>query len=204
MSHQTRSNSILTMQRLKQQTQPYHEALEQKMDWQRIASSEQAYRRLLQQFYGFYLPLEMHLERLPWSNLLFDFEARRKTPLLAQDLQFLGDTPASLASLPLCCDLPEVDNVPQAWGCLYVLEGSTLGGKIILRSLRRLLNINEIEGGSFFDSYGSEVGPMWHAFGQAVNTYTAGQSNSEGVLIAAACNTFQKIDQWLWPVRQLQ
>lgn len=204
MSHQTRSHLITTMQRLKQQTQPYHDALEQKMDWHAIASSEQAYRRLLQRFYGFYLPLEMRLERLPWSNLLFDFEGRRKTPLLAQDLQFLGDTPASLASLPLCCDLPEVDNFPQAWGCLYVLEGSTLGGKIILRSLRQLLNINEIKGGSFFDSYGSEVGPMWHTFGQAVNTYTAGQSNCEGALIAAACNTFQKIDQWLWPVRQLQ
>ncbi|NJN97229.1 MAG: biliverdin-producing heme oxygenase [Anaerolineales bacterium] len=199
MSSQTRLNSETTMHRLKGQTQPYHDALEQKMDWQEIASSGQAYRRLLQRFYGFYLPLEARLEQLPWSSLSFDFEARRKTPLLAQDLQFLGDTPASLVNLPLCDDLPDVNNFTQAWGCMYVLEGSTLGGKIILRSLRRPLNLSEIEGGSFFGSYGSEVGPMWSAFGQAVNTYTAGQSDCEGALIAAASETFQKIGQWLWP-----
>lgn len=188
------------MQRLKRQTQPYHEALEQKMDWQEIASSGQAYRRLLQQFYGFYLPLEARLEQLPWSSLSFDFEARRKIPLLTLDLQFLGDTSASLSGLPRCDDLPQVDNFAQAWGCLYVIEGSTLGGKIILRTLRQPLKLSETAGGSFFGSYGPEVGPMWSAFSQTVNAYTAAQSDCESVLIAAACETFEKIDQWLWPV----
>lgn len=187
------------MQRLKQQTQPYHTALEQRLDWRQWASSDQAYRRLLQRFYGFYLPLEAALGRLPWLTLPFDFEARRKAGLLAHDLRFLGDTPDSLADLPLCHNLPPLDDFPQALGCLYVVEGSTLGGKIIFRFLQQPLNLSKIDGGSFFSCYGDEVGPMWTAFSQAVNAYTAGQREREATLIAAACNTFQKIDEWLWP-----
>jgi heme oxygenase len=54
-------------------------------------------------------------------------------------------------------------NLNFAVGCLYVLEGATLGGQFISRHLATL-GIGPANGGLFFHGYGAKTGEMWKSF----------------------------------------
>lgn len=87
----------MILPRLKQQTQPFHDRLERSLALldRRLTLAE--YRLLLQRMWGLYAPLEVKLARvLSSSRHSLDFERRRKTPLLRQDLHMLGVTEAEL------------------------------------------------------------------------------------------------------------
>ncbi|RYY93647.1 MAG: biliverdin-producing heme oxygenase, partial [Chitinophagaceae bacterium] len=111
---------------LKQETDQRHRALEDRLrpHFGQLTSVD-AYAQLLRSFYGFYAPLETAIEeRLP-AGLLPDLGLRRKAALLLSDLEALGKP---VAGIPLCA-APSLDSPDAALGALYVLEGSTLGGR---------------------------------------------------------------------------
>ncbi|WP_082407984.1 biliverdin-producing heme oxygenase [Verrucomicrobium spinosum] len=119
---------------LKADTQQEHRLLEDRLDLFNRVTDLAAYRRLLESFYTLYSPLEEMLAgAVNWNSLGWDFEASRKTPWLLQDLVSLGADPAGLDALPRCQDLPLLSSASHAVGCLYVLEGSTLGGQLITK-----------------------------------------------------------------------
>jgi heme oxygenase len=73
------------------------------------------------------LPLECLLERAGIERLLTDWPARRRSVFLVQDLKLLGcDVPVGVA-------VPPAGNDAWLLGAAYVLEGSRLGGKVLLR-----------------------------------------------------------------------
>jgi heme oxygenase (biliverdin-IX-beta and delta-forming) len=203
--------SVTPMQRLKAATNAQHLALEATVNLVRLSSSLPAYHALLRRFYGFYAPIEAQLATLPWSTVNFDITGRAKSALLAADLIWLGETPTSLADLPRCPTLPDLADIPQALGYLYVSEGATLGGQIIMRQLRKHLPISPSAGGQFYNSYGAAVGPMWQTLGHFINSFI-NMSNAENRLfertglpmlsaekrmLQTACLTFQALQQWL-------
>lgn len=180
---------------LKQRTQPYHSELERDLGLLQLASIE-AYAGRLQQFLGFYAPLEAAIARLPgWGQHTFDLARRQKTALLQQDLRALGLSEAAIAATPICADLPAVPGLPQALGCMYVFEGATLGGQLISRHLHRQLGITPASGCAFFSSYGENVGPMWVDFRDFLASYTT--ANTAEPIVAAACHTFITLGRWL-------
>lgn len=185
------------MHHLKAATQPYHRALEQQINLETLSRSLAHYRQLLQRFYGFYTAAEAQLATLPWSTAGFDWAARRHTPPLANDLLWLGETPATLAALPRCQTLPQLSDIPQALGYLYVVEGSTLGGQLISRHLQQTLPGLQPAGCQFFQRYGTQVGPMWRAFGHFVNTYVTMHPTAAVPMVDTACATFQQLQLWL-------
>lgn len=191
------TQSMDAMQHLKTVTQPYHRALEQQVNLPALSTSLASYRHLLQRFYGFYLPGELQLARLPWSTVDFDWSARRHTLPLANDLQWLGETPATLAALPRCATLPALYTIPQALGYLYVVEGSTLGGQLISRQLQQQWPALQEAGCQFFQRYGTQVGMMWRSFSHFVNHYVAMHPTAEAALVDTACATFQQLRVWL-------
>ena len=183
--------------KLKDQTAEQHQRLEAKLDILTRLSSPQGYKSLLEQFYGFYLPLEIHLGSVMCpAGSLSNFTARRKTPLLEQDLLFLDLSERDLAELPQCQKLPTVESEAQAFGCLYVLEGATLGGQIISKYVADKLGYERDRGATFFKSYGAEVRAMWCGFVQALREYATAHDADDEV-VAAAVDTFDKFDQWL-------
>jgi heme oxygenase len=188
---------MMILAKLKEQTAEQHQRLEAKLDILTRLSSPQGYKSLLEQFYGFYLPLEIHLGSVmcPPGSLL-NFTARRKTPLLEKDLLFLDLSERDLAELPQCQKLPTVESEAQAFGCMYVLEGATLGGQIISKYVVDKLGYERERGASFFKSYGAEVRAMWCGFGQALREYATAHDADDEV-VAAAVDTFDKLDQWL-------
>ncbi|RYZ54811.1 MAG: heme oxygenase, partial [Chitinophagaceae bacterium] len=84
------------------------------------------YAAILKMFHGYFHPIEKLIEQQLHTGLLPDLAERRKSSSLLEDLRLLGE---ATDSLPLCSDLPPIKNPAEAFGALYVLEGSTLGGK---------------------------------------------------------------------------
>lgn len=176
---------------LKTQTAGQHTALEAQMDLSRHFSSEQNYRHLLIGFYRVYAPLEDRLEKaVNWQERGWDFEGRKKTPWLEDDLLALGMIHEEIKALPLTKDLPEITSLAEALGCLYVLEGSTLGGQFITKVLQRNLPITASAGGRFFAGYQEQTMPQWREFGQWAETQATLDPNLESRAVVAAQQTF--------------
>ena len=118
-----------------------------------------------------------------------------KGPLLAADLKALGVT--DLGTLPVCTDLPHVRGWREAIGCHYVLEGSTLGGRVILKQMRRDPEAgNDRLPTAFFSAYGDATGEHWRAF----CSFLRSRSGDRNVLVtapAAAEATFSALERWL-------
>jgi heme oxygenase len=183
------------MIRLRQRTLKYHLQLKQSLDLFHHLATLDDYRLLLEKFLGFYGPVETRLEK-HFNRRAggFDFERRRKVPMLVSDLRALGVKDLSLVSR--CAALPALDTPPQAFGCLYALEIATLGGQIIARHLSRALGVGPDSGCSFFNSYGGQAVRMWSDFGQRIKNYAVTHEIEEA-MTRAAIDTFIKLEQWM-------
>lgn len=187
------------LKRLRHETSERHAGLEQRMTVMDPHLSRADYRAIVQGFFGYYAPLEARLGASPvWAELAFDFAARRKVPRLEKDLMALGQTAEELPRLPRCTELPELDTMPQVLGCLYVVEGATLGGQVITRHLMATHGITPETGGAFFAGYGAETGARWQAFG-AMMTAAAERFGAADEIVASANRTFETLDRWLFP-----
>ena len=181
---------MMILARLRKHTQVIHRRLESHLPVLDPDFALADYRDLLQTFSGFYSPLEEALGAVLVSVPEFSFEARRKVTLLEQDLAFYGVpydvSQDRLATIPQCSDLPATLLVPQALGCLYVLEGATLGGKIISRHLHSTLGLDAATGAAFYHCYGSDAGHMWRTFGEALTRYANCHSEDPLILLRSA------------------
>ncbi len=107
-----------------------------------------------------------------------DLPGRAKTARLAADLDALGARPSSLDPRP-----PNATR-SEALGWLYVVEGSTLGGRVIDRTL--LSTGVDRTGLSFLDPYGSAVGERWREVIHVLEREVAsGQLKQEEILTGA-------------------
>jgi heme oxygenase len=155
-------------------------------------ASLQNYRLLVARFFGFYANWEPQV-----ASILADedfFGPRRKIHLLEQDLTVLGYDAGAIEALPRCRDLPPLAGLPEAYGSLYVLEGSTLGGQVIARRLERSLGFADGRGYAFFRSYGREVGAMWRAFGERLLALPSATGETS---VRSAQSTFARLHGWL-------
>jgi heme oxygenase len=109
-----------------------------------------------------YAALERRIDvfATPLEAVGLDWGKRRKVPLLERDLAALGSHATPRVALPPGA-VPQLETLPHVIGCLYVLEGATLGGKVIARSLEKVLRLTADHGASFFNSYGAAVGAYW-------------------------------------------
>ena len=101
--------------------------------------------------------LVQHLRSVPG----LEFERRLKLPALRNDLRVLG-VPASQWGVGPETALPVLGSVEQALGFAYVLEGATLGGRVIRK--RVAAAGGSLVGLSFFDVYGPATGEQWVRF----------------------------------------
>lgn len=151
--------------------------------------SVQDYATVLKMFYGFFHPLEERIRRYITPALLSDVESRRNASLIKKDLREL----TVYGEPPLCESLPQINNAAQAFGALYVLEGSTLGGRVIVRMLSKNEAANiPANALHFFSGYGEETGRMWTFFINELNKQT-----EEKETVAAANETFFQLKNWI-------
>jgi heme oxygenase (biliverdin-IX-beta and delta-forming) len=177
------------LHQLKQQTAAHHLQLETEADiWPSLSCLDE-YRKLIITMFGIYKPLESRLQAVEeLSIFLPDVGSRWKSQTLTRDLAALGVFPGSTL---MCPDIVAILNVAQAFGCLYVLEGSTLGGQIISRQLQAKLALTPENGCAFFSSYGPRVGQMWKVFGERLEMFCSDHPESREQIVQAALATFE-------------
>jgi heme oxygenase (biliverdin-IX-beta and delta-forming) len=176
---------------LKKATAERHMDVEKTMNpcIQNIRSIE-GYASLLKTFYGFYFPLQIRISRFVTAADLEDIQERKIALLVLEDLRSLG---LPVTDIPTCQDLPTISNKAQAFGCLYVMEGSTLGGRIISKWLRSntFITLQE-EQLHFFNGYKQQTGIKWKTFLDALN-----EQQDINPVIAAANETFILFQSWI-------
>ncbi len=145
-----------------------------------------AYRSLLVRLYGFHVSFEAAVggasDRSNW--LLDDLAA----------VSLGGHTTPE--TIPRCTALKSFDTTAQQLGALYVVEGSTLGGRHLARHLDRLLGTTGSAGRRFFLGRGADTSAAWNAF-LARLTSPAMTPAEQGEAVAAAVATFDIFQQWL-------
>ncbi|MFO1092761.1 MAG: biliverdin-producing heme oxygenase [Planctomycetaceae bacterium] len=181
-------------QRLRQRTAAFHDALEF-----RVASiidnpTASSYAMLLAAMYGYYAPLEDALaQNVDLTRLGINLDERKKQNLIEADLQLFG---VDAAAIERCGTLPATQLAGAALGCLYVLEGSTLGGRVIARRISSRLNVTPDSGLLFFTGYGAECGTMWREFLTSLERASADDAFAEETC-QGAIDCFAKLDNWL-------
>ena len=184
------------LDRLRAATAQCHHRLEQRLDAGRRFSGVASYRAYLEVMFGFHAPFEQSMLGHAVRRVITDYDRRCKTRLLAADLTALGLAPGALGALPRCPRVPYCADEAAAVGCLYVLEGATLGGQILLRLAEQRLQLTPQCGASYLASYGPDVRTMWQRFGAAAEAWCTDEAR-RAAAAAAAVSTFESLETWL-------
>jgi heme oxygenase (biliverdin-IX-beta and delta-forming) len=173
-----------------------HQRLEKRLDVKSRFSQVGAYRSHLQQMWGFCAALEQSLTPQSFCGALPNYEMRRKLPLLTADLLALGVQMHSIQQLPRCAALPVPTDAAAAFGCAYVLEGATLGGRSLMPMVEARLGLSAERGAAFLASYRDNVTQMWRDFGTALDTWCSLPERQDSAS-GAAVKTFDALADWL-------
>jgi heme oxygenase len=179
----------MILQRLREQTQKNHERVEECFNLDMRLADVARYRDLLERLLGIYAPLEAALASFDWSAVGINFAARRKAGLLEVDLMALGVGQTRLQEIRRSAPVVVIKEMAEALGCMYVLEGATLGGQVICPMVHKRLGLRADTGASFFTSYGDKVGSMWKAFCQAISAACVSEKSMDQA-VATAVRTF--------------
>jgi heme oxygenase (biliverdin-IX-beta and delta-forming) len=181
------------LERLKLETAAEHAAIEGATGIMHPGVDLEGYRAYLERTFAFYLPVEAQLrQRGVWEALSLDATERAKLPLLAEDLVLLGNV--APASIRACNAPPEFASTAGAVGGAYVLEGSTLGGRVISRHVKGRFGPHVAC--SFLEAYGTDTGARWQSFRGALERF-ASSVEIEDRIIAGAQETFRSFTRWL-------
>lgn len=144
------------LSRLRDATRDAHERLEGRLDILERMKTPEGRHHLVRGFHGLHSGAEAVLA--PWLSGLdgLDFAERRRVGRLADDLKVLGIS----AGPP--CPVVAPTSASEALGMLYVLEGSSLGAKVIRK--QAALRGQDMTGLSFLDPYGERTGERWRGF----------------------------------------
>lgn len=175
---------------IKQETRKAHQELEKKVI-SRLKRMENAedYGKLLANFYSYFRALEQETAKFISTEILPDIADRRKSERLLHDLETTGHP---VSALPARVTIPAIKDHASAMGALYVMEGSVMGGPIIVQMLEKQCGIRE--GISFFSGYGAETPAMWDAFKKAMNSLAASE-NAAQTMIDTANETFRHFSE---------
>jgi heme oxygenase len=163
-----------TREFLKQSTAAAHRRLDESSLVAQLAAgnlSPHAYQAMLGGYQVFFSCWESHVVRNhpDFASELGDFRFE-KSSWLGEDVEKFGELPFEL---PPLADPVFPDDLPGMAGCLYVVEGSTLGGMHLSRSKRGL----PPDAGRFFRGYGPETMPAWSAFIDWLEIHVSGETD---------------------------
>lgn len=178
---------------LRAATAEAHQSMEDAMDLLGPGVDAGRMRKVLQRFFGFHVVWEVAVGA--WPALAGEIAARSRLAQLRADLTALGLSGAEIEALPRCeaaAGLAQTE--AAALGSFYVLEGSTLGGKVITKALAARDWLPE-GGFAYFDPYGARTGEMWRGFREWLAAHPAGHDQEE--VAQGARRTFALLETWM-------
>jgi heme oxygenase len=168
--------------RLRAETARCHEHVESVADISGRVRTRADYIGLLDGLNGLHTALERQLSGPSWNRAWADIGVtiaeHCRADLLVTDLNGLGVTPTTpTMQPPFPC-------FGHALGCLYVLEGSALGGRVIAGMVRSSIGAVPT---AFLTGEGRRH--QWPAVRQALRRFDA-QGGDGDAVVAGACSTF--------------
>lgn len=155
--------------------------------------TRQDYIRLLGFFYNYFGSVELLIREQITPEFLPDIDERRRIKLLSRDLLSLkAELPPGTESTLL----PMIQNRYRAFGALYVVEGSSLGGIHIASMIRKQLP-QFSAACLYFEGYGEQTVNMWKQF-KIILDNLSGDEDSVDEIISGAEETFLKFAEWIY------
>lgn len=180
------------IERLRHETAEAHVSLERAMDLAPGRITREQVVDLLTRFYGFYRVWDPWVMRAGLADAFV--RPRLKLQLVEDDLQRVGvnDT-ASLPVAPMTFGAP---TMARALGSLYVIEGSTLGSRLINTWIEGAPWL-PAAGLGYFQGYGRNTAAMWRQFQEALARLS--DVGDQDAAVMAASDTFGALHHWLCP-----
>ncbi len=180
------------LEQLKSETAELHRSTEQYSYGDLIMSgrlSRAQYADLIDKNRAIHRHFEPALSSIEGLDGLFGHQLDRRMKLnaLERDAEKLS---ISKSQRPVPAFRP--NDLHEALGAMYVLEGSSLGGAVIARALSKIPAIAETDAFDFYTFYGSELGAMWTSFGQIVVKFVEEHGHAE-LLVESAKKTFESV-----------
>lgn len=144
--------------RLKRETATAHGTLETFIAAANYFSTLPGYVTFLRASLAFHAEAEQALHDSGAAEIIPDWPRRHRAHLARHDLEWLGHSATAGDSCLTKCPTPE-----WVLGTAYVVEGSTLGGAVLLKSVAHL-GLGPDRGAAFLSGYGPDRGNMWQAF----------------------------------------
>ena len=158
------ANTISFLENLRTATAKSHTALEELPISKSIMNPEVSNSE-----YALYLSLMQDVVKDAEENIfpslkdsITDIDERKKNHLINKDLSVLGYNKTETIK-PLSNSLSN-SSIGFALGVLYVIEGSSLGGRVILKNITNALGYTAENGASYFGGYGEKTGSQWKSF----------------------------------------
>ncbi len=195
--------ALSVMDRLKLETRDHHTQTENITLMQRLFAHDYTlseYQQHLEKMYGYFSVLEpVILQALKQEPSLHGFFlVRSKQVWLKQDLLNFGLTEAQIVALPQCPIPSYITDLSSALGVCYVLEGSNLGGQVILKQLSDHFGETVRHKLRFYQGYGAETRPQWQQFCTLLNAhFSEAQQANVNQAVTAAKLTFDSLTNWL-------
>lgn len=188
------------IERIREETREEHERTEGALERRFFGPGEpgrEEYAELLAAFMGVYGPLEERLAPAVDRHLP-SFPFRCRTGRLRRDLRTLGLADDEIDALPsLGRDhLPVLRGAPSALGCLYVVEGSQLGHRVLWKQVRDTLDPEAAEADAFLAVPAERARSRWERFGEVFDRRIS-SDDAFSTAVNTAHSTFRAYRQWL-------
>ena len=188
----------MDLNRLRQATRTEHEATEAVMPLIRAGLTRGIYIRVLCALFPIVAGWESWAVKAAPADVQPMLERRRRLPFLTADLAAFGMTTPTehgwvswpqviFGSDDGACHGDAGHYVASLLGGVYVMEGSTLGGRLLARHVEEQLALEPGLGDAYFQGHGEQTGEMGREVRQRIE---AVPDQLEDEVISAACRTF--------------
>ncbi len=192
---------------LRKATRAEHEATEALMPLLGPELTLELYVRVLQVLLPLLRSWETWVDSVTRDDLQGMLQRRRRSHFLVADLTALGAGPAETGTAGV--DWHEVVSGPEGragddpdsgrfaanlLGAVYVMEGSTLGGRFLARHVEESLGLEPGVGDSYFQGHEEDTGWMWH---EILDKISAIPEVDAALTVAAAKRTFEAFGEAL-------
>ena len=192
----SKENQELFLKSLRSKTAASHKQLEENEYSKSILSPAVtliSYQTYIAKMYGVAMACETEIFPVI-KNIIPDLDLRYKASFIKNDLKNTGVASGLIENIPV--HHFTASNAAQAMGIMYVLEGSTLGGKFLYKHINETLGFDAENGASYFWGYGQQTGSLWKTFIAAMTDF-AERENCGDEITSSASQTFATIAIWL-------
>lgn len=178
-------------------TAEMHKAVERQTPFFEPGFDRPSYVRWLDVMHPFYREVDQVVVASGFRDA-FDWAYVPRCGLIEQDLAaIVSRGPASVAgSVAVLDPIRRLRSVGEVAGMLYVIEGSALGGQVLLKVFERVAGVTAAFGGSFFAPHGEETRARWGAF-IGLLARLSGDSQASQDAVRGAVTTFETLGRWI-------